>query len=46
MLAVRNIRAAGRLGMLLGLWVTGAASLVSAQDNLTIPEVPPDYNFA
>jgi uncharacterized protein len=45
MLAVRNIRAAGRLGMLLGLWVTGAASLVSAQDNLTIPDVPPDYNF-
>ncbi len=46
MLAVRDIRPAGRLGMLvLGLWVTGTASPVSAQDNLIIPEVPPDYNF-
>jgi uncharacterized protein len=46
MLAVRDIRTAGRFGILvLGLWVTGAASSVSAQDNLTIPEVPANFNF-
>ena len=46
MLAVRDIRAAGRFGILvLGLWVTGTASSVSAQDNLTIPEVPANFNF-
>jgi len=29
----------------LGLWVTGVVSPVSAQDALTIPPVPADYNF-